>query len=561
MRTSNRVLVIGLDGATWDVLDPWISQGILPNLARLRRSGSSGTLLSTIPPITAAAWSTFMTGKRPGKHGVFHFIKLFDGACSADSKPELVNASSIKSPTLWDVMGHHDRKVVLINIPLTYPPRPVNGVMITGLLTPSRAPIFTYPPELSKEITDYKIDLDRFMDMKPFQDDFGDEITAPTLSLVDEFRDMLEKRVRVTLSLMGSNPWDFFMVVFIGTDRLGHYLWPYHGPVRASDSPEKQQLCHAVRDYYVRLDEVVGELVERAGEDAAVVVMSDHGMGPPHQKQLHCNNWLYQRGWLSAKSGGASIANPDNWLKQLGLPRDKIGRIIRRIPGLAGTRLIRKAASSRSAVIDLDQSDAYCVPIFFNIMGIRLNLGGAQKADLYQAIVRGLEDIVDPETGLKVIEQVCRGEDYYNGPYAGNIPDIIVTANPTYGFNHHLSHYSSVVTKRLVASGPAKHRAQGIFIAQGPGILAGLESLPNLNIEDVAPTVLYLMGLPVPSDMDGRVLTEIVSPVLQRARPVRREGPVGFWPKEDEAVFDSEVMSAEDEELIRDRLQSLGYLE
>jgi predicted AlkP superfamily phosphohydrolase/phosphomutase len=194
-------------------------------------------------------------------------------------------------------------------------------------------------------------------------------------------------------------------------------------------------------------------------------------------------------------------------------------------------------------------------------MGIRINLIGEQKAELHQAIVHALEEIVDPETGRKVIEKVCRGEDYYDGPYAGRIPDIIVTANPTYGFNHHLSHYSSIITKRLVASGPAKHRAEGIFIAHGPDILPGLEFLQNLNIEDVAPTVLYLMGLPVPSDMDGRVLTEIVNPVLLRARPIRREGPVGFWPKEDEAVFDNEVMSAEDEELIRDRLQSLGYLE
>ena len=172
-------MIIGLDGATWTVIDPWIKDGTLPHLARLRQEGSWGNLRSTIPPITAAAWSTFMTGKRPGKHGVFHFIKLFDDdGSTANGQPELVSGRSIKSSTLWDILGHQERRAVLVNIPLTYPPRAVNGVMITGLLTPSSAKVFTYPLELSQQISDYKIDLDRFIDKKPFQDDFDAEMLA-----------------------------------------------------------------------------------------------------------------------------------------------------------------------------------------------------------------------------------------------------------------------------------------------------------------------------------------------------------------------------------------------
>jgi predicted AlkP superfamily phosphohydrolase/phosphomutase len=560
MQTRDRVLVIGLDGATWDVLDPWMRDGTLPHLARLRESGSWGSLRSSVPPITAAAWSTFMTGKRPGKHGVYHFVNLFDDD-SAASEPELVSAQSLKSSTLWDAIGHHERKVALINIPLTYPPRPVNGVMITGLLTPSNAPVFTYPPELSEQLPGYKIDLDRFIDKTPHVDSFDAAITAPTLALVQEFRELELERAKICFSLMDSEPWDFFMVVFTATDRMGHYLWPFHRAPQASDSPEIRQLCQAVLDFYIKLDEIVGELVARAGAETSIVVMSDHGMGPTNSKRLHCNNWLQQRGWLASKPSGAALASPDGWLKRLGLPRDKIGRIVRRIPGLAGSKVVKQAANSRSTEVDIAQSRAYCVPIFFNIMGIRVRDQGQEKDWICDEIIRGLQDIVDPETGARVVQQAYRAREYYYGPHAENIPDIIAIIDPEYGCSFHLSHYSSVVTKRAEISGPAKHRPEGIFIASGPGILAQAAALPNLDIEDVAPTALYLLGLPVPTDMDGRVLTEVIDPALADARPVKLGPPVGFWPAEGEVVFSEAVMSDEDEEVIRDRLRALGYFE
>src|SRR5262245_24783746 len=561
MQTSKRVLVIGLDGATWDVLDPWIRDGTLPHLGRLRASGGWGALYSSIPPITAAAWSTFMTGKRPGKHGVYHFVKLFDNNGSSDSETELVSARSLKSSTLWDVMGHHERRVVLVNIPLTYPPRPVNGVMVTGLLTPKNAPTFTYPPELSREITDYKIDLDRYIDKKPFVDTFEDEITAPSLALVDEFLDMEQKRAELTFSLMDTEPWDFFMVVFTATDRMGHYLWPYHRSPQANDNPETQQLCQSVKNFYQRLDEIVGKLVERAGPEANIMVMSDHGMGPTHTYQFYCNYWLHQRGWLATRSDQAQLKNPDGWLKRLGLPRDKIARLVHHIPGLAQNKLVRKAAKRRSAAVDPERSKAYCVPIFYNILGIRVNLLDEEKRAFCDEIMRQLQELVDATTAKPVVRQVFRARDYYDSPNGDNLPDIIAVLDPDYGCNYHLGNYSSVVGKRLVISGPAKHRIEGIFIARGPDIASQAEALSNMNIEDIAPTVLYLMGLPVPMDLDGRVLTEVLDPHLLAQRPIEHVEPIGFWPQAEEAVFSDEVMTAEDEALIRDRLRSLGYFE
>ena len=561
MPRPNRVMIIGLDGATWDVLDPWIRDGRLPHLGALRLSGSWGNLMSTIPPITAAAWSTFMTGKKPGKHGVFHFVKLFDENGNSGDKPELVSGRSIQSPAVWDVLGHHDRKSVLINIPLTYPPRPVNGVMITGLLTPSRAAVFTYPPELSQQLADYKIDLDRFADKTPFQDDMGAEATAPSLALVEEFRDMTEKRRAWTLRLMRTEPWDFFMVVFTAPDRMGHYLWDYHRDSLPTDDPSTRQLCQAVRDFYVRLDEVIGDLVKEAGPQTRFIIMSDHGMGAPPQKQLRCNNWLQQRGWLVAEPRGGEWSNPDVWLKRLGIPRDKLGRILYRIPGLRRSRLVKKAAHTRKAAADVDRSKAYGVPIFFNIMGVRLTVSGAERESLRGQIMRELRELVDPEVGRRITRWVGRGEDYYAGDHAANVPDIIAVFDPNYHCDYHIGHYSSIVTKRQVTSEVAKHRSQGIFIATGPGIQAQPDPLPDLDIEDIAPTVLYFMDLPVPTDMDGRVITEVVSPAEAQAHPVRHIEPTGYWPSEKESVLQVADMSEEDEAIIRERLQSLGYLE
>jgi predicted AlkP superfamily phosphohydrolase/phosphomutase len=503
-----------------------------------------------------------MTGKKPGKHGTFHFIELFENDGLRGDKPKIVNARNIKSSTLWDILSHHDRKLVLINIPMTYPPRPVNGTMIACFLTPRNAPVFTYPPELSKQLTDYVIDLDRFIDTKPFQgDSISAEITAPTLSLVAEFRDMTDKRAKTSLSLMDSNPWDLFMVVFASPDRMGHYLWPFHRDPSPDDSPEVQQLCQAVRDHYIRLDQVVGELVERAGEGVSILVMSDHGMGLRFSKRLHLNSWLQQHGWLLAKGAGTAAFNADSWARRLRLPRDKIGRIVHRIPGMSKSRLVGAAARSRSAIVDREKSQAYCLPMYNHVMGIRLNASGQSKEALRQEIMRELEKIVDPETGVKVVQQVIQGEDYYYGSYALNIPDILVVLHPDYGCGTELGTYSSVITKMQMAPRQGGHRLEGIFIASGPHIVADAEPLSDLDIEDIAPTVLHLMDLPIPNDMDGRVLNEILTPSTLASRPVKMTEPLGFWPSEDEAVFSDDTVTDEDEEKIRERLQALGYLE
>jgi predicted AlkP superfamily phosphohydrolase/phosphomutase len=198
--------------------------------------------------------------------------------------------------------------------------------------------------------------------------------------------------------------------------------------------------------------------------------------------------------------------------------------------------------------------------MYNNIMGIRVNSNMAAREGLRQEIMQELTEVVDPETGQRVVREICKGEDYYRGPYAESTPDIVVIMDPDYGCNPNIGHYSSVITKFHRKPFGGSHRLEGIFIASGPDIISNPEVLTNLAIEDIAPTVLYLIDLPVPSDMDGRVLAEILNPTILEYRPIRYSEPVGPWPSESEAIFADEAISGEDEAGVRERLRALGYL-
>ncbi|MBK9055278.1 MAG: alkaline phosphatase family protein [Chloroflexi bacterium] len=561
MEGNGRLLIIGLDGATWTVLEPWLKDGSLPNLAKLRTNGCWGELRSTFPPLTAPAWSSFLTGKNPAKHGVFHFLDLDDDPDQPKTGlPKIVDGRSIQSATLWDVIGHLGGRVGVINVPMSYPPRPISGFVVTCLLTPPQAP-FTYPPELAQRLDNYQIDLDRFIDQKPFaRDEQGHKqkrIVKPDLQLVAEFDTMEEQRARAALSLMASEPWDAFMVVFTATDRMGHYLWPWHRAVDLDGTVEGDSLHEAIRCLYQRLDEHIGALVAEAGPNTSVIIMSDHGMGPAYTKNTHWNNWLYKRGCVQINQ--KSTQTPDGWLLRLGISRDKLRRLARRVPGLTSSRLMQRAKAAPTVSIDFARSKAYYVPLYNPVGGIRINAQGEERAVLGEALMKAVQEVVDPETGKPIVRSVFWREAYYTGPYADQMPDLILVMHPEYGSSDRLSNYSTIATERPSLSDPGAHHIEGIFVAHGPAIAAIQQPLPDLIIEDMAPTALHLLGLPVPDDMDGRVLTEILTPAWQAEHPVVKMKPVGRWPS-DAAAMPVEAVSPEEDEVVVDRLRALGYL-
>jgi len=562
---DRRVLILGLDGATWTILDRWIADGTLPNLGRLRERGAWGPLASTIPPLTPPAWASFLTGKNPGRHGVFHFAEI-DARTSdiAAGTPTIVDARSIQSPTLWDVLGHAGRRVVTMNTPMSYPPRPVNGVMITCLLTPPEAPAFTWPVELTPFLREsgYRIDLDRFIGEKPFaRDEQGEKpkrSVEPSVELVLEFQSMEETRAQTALDLMRTEPWDVFTIVFTAPDRMGHYMWSHHLPEDLDGSPEAAAIQKQIQAFYRRLDALIGELVEEAGHEATVVVLSDHGMGPMFRRHVQWNDWLHRRG-LVALAGGSS-GSPDAWLLRLRLPRDRIGRLLRRIPIARRSRVVERARRAKTARIDLDRSQAYYVRLFDPVGGIRVNASGSERDALIERLLTETRAATDQVTGRPIVTRAGRREEFFDGPFVSRLPDIILVMDESLGSSDRLSSYSSLVTDRPSVGDPGAHRIDGVLIAAGPEVEMRPAPLSGASIVDVAPTVLHLAGLPVSAGMDGRVLTEILTPAAAE-RPIELIPEGERWPSDADAVFVEAARAAEDDDQVRERLRALGYVE
>ena len=265
-----KLLIIGLDGATFDLIKPWAAQGKLPTLAKLMQTGVTGNLESTLPPVTSPAWPTFMTGKNPGKHGVFDFIRPRAGTF------DMVNASQIKSKLLWEILSEAGYSVGVLNVPITYPPRPVNGYMIPGLLSPDQGKT-VYPAELLKP---YEAELGKYRLTPNVQYKAGNEA-----EFIADLHDLIDTQLRYALRLMKDQPTDVVMLHFLATDNGSHALWRFMDPTHPRyDAALAPKYSNALQKVYQHLDEAVAKVQAAAGAELqATVVMSDHGFGPLHR--------------------------------------------------------------------------------------------------------------------------------------------------------------------------------------------------------------------------------------------------------------------------------------
>jgi len=552
---SKKLLVIGLDGASFDVLDPLIEKGYLPNIASLIAGGSRADLETTFPPITAVAWSSFMTGKNPGKHGIFEFVRR-----DHQSKRELaVNASFRQGRAIWDLLGDAGKRVVVHNFPCTYPPREINGLMIADFMTPKGRRDFTYPASLLDEIEE-KFGSYRLHLSQTYAEGNVDAV-------LDELFDELEYKAKVAEYLMTCYDWDSFFQYFWGTDRIQHELWHI---IDESHPRHNKKEAEAHRDrvyaYFKRVDEIVGRLIELAADDALVLIASDHGFGPVH-KYCSLNIWLLQEGFLKLKSDAATRAK--KLMFSLGLTPELAFKLTRRIPG--ALRPARGVSSQPGASrflstfflsfndVDWSRSKAFSKgnygQIYVNLEGREPN--GAVAARDYEAvrdaIINRLRAFKDPATGEPWVARVFRREDLYTGPLVEDAPDVAFL--PADMRHLPLGNADFTSNKFMVdAFGISGcHRMNGVMIARGEGIKVG-SSLELASIYDIAPTLLYLLDQNIPDDMDGRVLAEIVSEEFVRANPIRLSAQsVSTQPSELE-------FSPEENAEVIERLKHLGYI-
>jgi len=554
----NRVLVIGLDGATFDVLRPLITAGTLPKLGRMMREGTWGELRSTIPPHSAPAWSSFATGANPGRHGVYHFRSIDRHFYEGKNFSRVVNAHSIALPTMWARASRAGKRVGVINVPLTYPPEPVNGFLVSGMLTPHTAAIFTFPPELSASLHDYVIDAgagadDGLLEQKNLQSSEGVGWLAHVLE------HQLEVRTSTAVRLFDQYQPDLAVVVFTETDRLNHFFWPCLDE-RLNPPPHLRPYTEWAKQFYAHLDESIGRLVTAMGEETICIIMSDHGFGPYPTRQFYVNAWLRDQGLLKVRSTSARSI-PSRCLSWLGLSQATLHRLLSNILPRHQVRRMRAAWGQwMRQPIDWEHTQAYFMPLFDFVGGIVINLPttSSMYEEVRSALIRNLREVIDPDVGSHIVMEVYRREEIYEGPFVNRAPDLIFVLKPSHVGDRSLltkSYFGAMAAAGRQWTGT--HRFEGILLMKGPPVQPG-GKVAFAQIQDLAPTILYLLGLPVPEVMDGRVLEETLSSEYLASHPIY------YSQGEDMPSVDrgrTEWEQPADEAQVTERLWALGYLE
>lgn len=560
----SKIVIVGWDGATWDVLRPWVEAGQMPNLARITAGGTAGELHSVIPPVTAPAWTSMLTGTFPGKHGLIDWVTRRPG----EYRTTPLTADFCSQRTMWELLSDAGRRVFTYNVPMTYPVRPLNGAVVAGLGVPTVEAEFTYPPGLYDEIVGQVGEY--ILHPNPGQPDTDREI--------DSF---LERLYRVTDIhnetldyIRGKEDWDSWMAVISGTDAIQHVAWRFLDPIdNRYDAEKSQRYKPEVLRYFQYVDAQLGQIVDDLDEDTVLFLTSDHGFGPLN-KWFHVNTWLLEEGFIVLKPG--LLPRLKRRMFQWGFTPVNVYGILRSL-GLGKLKEEATAGRGRGRLLDLlplvflsfDDVDwcrtrAYAMgqigPIYFNLKGREpqgIVSPGEQAEAVRQEIIDRLRALRDPDSGQPVVGQIWRPEELYDGPHADRVPDI--TFMPPDDAPKHSPGFGEVDFGTNDILAPMRrgisgiHRLNGVFVAYGRPIRPG-RWLEGAQIVDIAPTALHLAGLPVPADMDGKVLldalqAEYADPELVRVGPPAARGGKGM----------AEVMSEEDEAIVQERLRGLGY--
>lgn len=547
-----QVIVLGFDGATFDLIKPWVQQGNLPALAKLMETGAWGSLTSTKPPHSPAAWSTFATGVNPGKHGIIDFRKRKLGTYDTP----LINGSHRHGYPIWKILSDHRKSVGIVNIPMTYPPEPVNGCFISGMDTPDGVTDYTYPlsliSELQNEVGDYIVGL-------PWTENIlkGDYETV--WQKIDQ---ALGKRIDTVRYLLKSYDFDFFAVNFSATDAIQHHFWRFIDPTHPQyDDKDATVYRHCIYDVYRKLDNYVAELWSDLDKESALIVMSDHGFGPISNKALYLNNWLELQGLLKPKKQ-----------TQRKLLRRYIPELMRSIVKKIMPDTYHKVRSPFSPLfVDWKNTHAYADEyqecIWINLIGRDpegIVQPGQEYENLRTFIIEGLESLRDPNTGSPVVEKVYRREDIYEGPQLHTLPDLYVEQHwepfvrlrPSYT-SPNLNPVRTLTRAEIMVDHlpGGVHRPNGIFLATGANIKAAKE-LAKLNLIDLPATILYLLGVPIPTSFDGRVLLEILEDPLPIEYTSEYNYDDGAIHQDSNATYDFQ-----DAESVMERLRGLGYVD
>lgn len=456
-----KVMVIGLDCAAPQlVFDKWKDD--LPNLRSLMEKGVWGKLRSTDPPITVPAWMSMLTSKSPGRLG---FYGLRNRADYSYAKMSIPNSAQVKEPTVWEILSKEGKKCIVLGVPQTYPPKPLNGYLVSCFLTPSTKSDFTYPKEFKAEVEE--VTGGYILDCNNFRTDDKDRI-------LNQIFEMTDKRFKLAKHCLQTKEWDFFMMVEMGTDRIHHGFWKYMDTTHLKHEPGNPYE-NSIKNYYKFCDERLGELLKIAGPETTVLVVSDHG-ARKMDGGICINEWLIKEGYLTLKE----------------MPKEP--------------------APVEKCEVDWEKTRAwgsggYYARLMVNVKG-REPQGTVAPGEEYEAfrneLIAKLEALPNHE-GKPMQTKVVRPEDVY--PICENIPpDLFVYFDDLNWRSVGSIGLGDIYTfENDTGPDDANHDWHGIFLMQRPADETSINRT-DLDIKDVAPTILHYMDQVIPQDMEGKVI-------------------------------------------------------
>lgn len=471
-----KLTVIGLDGAHWELLKPWIQEGSLPNIEKVIECGVRGDMKSCLPPVTLPNWKCYSTGKNPGKIGIFWWENI-------DFKKRRIYHPfhrKFENPDIWDYISNTGKKVGIIGVPGTYPPKKVNGFIIAGGPDAEERG-FTYPKKLE----------DIIRDKYGWKNRPQNSFNINKEKAAEEVRAIIDVKFKVAKALAREYRLDFLQITSFHINSMHHFLWNH----------EKTKECWKI------IDSHLGDFIKEG--ESNLMLVSDHGSNEI-KTVFNINTWLEKNGYLKTHK---SSLGASKLLYKAGITQEQVVKLLdkvklRKLGRKVPTNLVERIPSNlgqvkkKTSMINWEKSKAISSgqgPLYLNPANQQ------EKNKMVKELKHKLESLEDSRNREKIIEKVYLREEVYRGRYLNEAPDLII--DQAKGV-----HIPGGIGDRNVFSFPRRWRAEnkkwGLFAAYGPDIKSGKE-IRNISILDLAPTILHMFNIPITQDMDGRVLSEI----------------------------------------------------
>lgn len=544
-----KLIIIGLDGGTFKIIDPLIAQGKLPNLQKLIKEGTRAVLKSTIPPLTAPAWVSLMTGVNPGKHGLFDFKKFGQISYDVPISPNAVETHNLMhsryyaGKTIWDILSENRMRISVLMMPMTYPAWEINGYMLSGFPSPDFKKPDGYPRWWVSK-------LGPLFDISVSIHDAH--------RMVKESQRLTAKLEEILIQQLQDNECDIYSVVFSSTDFLQHYLWKYIGHTQTKYS-------QAILDAYIQIDNCIGKIMELVNENQCTfTVLSDHGFMDAPRKYFHTNAWLKKEGYLAIKEKKRRSNPIDFLLNPLRYQKAELRMMLKTYFKYLPVNIQKKISGSYYSTDQFiwTKTRAYRYRIG-SVEGIAINLKGRQalgtvEPEEYDAlrdeIIGKLKEVSDKDNGEKIIAEIYKREEIYNGKFTELAPDIIFM--PANGYKGAVGidtdNIIEYVPQESLETISGVHDMDGILVFNGPKFKKNYR-IDSAQIIDIFPTLLYVLGIPIPSYADGRVIRDALRDEFQGEKIAYIDGLTYQGATSDR-------LSADEEEAMKKSLKGLGYL-